>query len=77
MDNLFGDDTLTTPFVWTKKRKATDKKANKRLSKSEHTNRDTEGQKQNREVLRVKKRREESEIELKERGRHYNLEKAR
>ena len=68
MDNRFGDDNLTTPFVWTKKREATDKKANKRLSKSEHTNRDTESQKQNREeLLRVKKRREEREIELKER----------
>ena len=66
--NDFGDGGLTTPFVWDKKRQATEKKIKKRLSKSEHTHRETERQTQNREELsRVKKRRKEREMEIKER----------
>ncbi|KAI6651971.1 cactin [Oopsacas minuta] len=75
LDNPFGDDNLTTPFVWAKKREATEKKINKRLSKREHTHRDTESQRLNREeLLRVKKRRKEREIELKEREEDRNRE---
>ena len=73
MDNPFGDHNLTTPFVWEKKREATEKKIKKRLTKSEHTHRDTESQRQNREeLLRVKNRRKEREIEFKERDEERN-----
>ena len=68
LDNPFGDQNLTTPFVWEKKREATEKKIKKRLTKNEHTHRDTESQRLNREeLLRVKTRRKERETELKER----------
>ena len=75
LDNPFGDHNLTTPFVWEKKREATEKKIKKKLTKSEHKHRDTESQRQNREeLLRVKNRRKEREIELKEREEERNMD---